>query len=191
MRWLKKIAPPLLVLAAAIVALATLFTDHSAQYGRAVLPPGGTMTLPEGTVRVFVEGASDDGFQRRLTAPLRFRVRPVGGGEPLPARPTSSDGNSETATSRSQEFGGSGSVAKLEVPSAGGYTVSGQLGNGRVPVTLTFGTNPFSALVDKWHLWGGLLAAALLISILRMPSRHSEREEIAPAGTYLPPPYNG
>ena len=55
MHALKRLLPKLLVLAAAGVALATLLSDHSAEYGKVTLPRGGVATLPEGTTKVFVD----------------------------------------------------------------------------------------------------------------------------------------
>src|SRR5690242_17990874 len=54
MRWLKNTVVALLLIAAAVVTLGTLFSDHSAQYGEVGLPSGGLVHLPSGTVTVFL-----------------------------------------------------------------------------------------------------------------------------------------
>ena len=171
MRTLKRIIPVVLLLTAAGIVLATALSDHSSDYGRVPLPQGGTVELPEGTVKIFYEeeglpqGAV--GFDTRI----EFRVAPAGGGEPLRAESTGRQGNEDVAVERSQDLGELGSVGELEVPAAGSYVVSGD--SGRPPGTsaLSFGTDPFSAVVEKWRLLALLLGAALLIMLIPVGGR--------------------
>src|SRR5436190_19438752 len=85
MRWLKHTISLGLVAAAVVVALATLFSDHSDDYGKVSLPQGGTVHLPKGTVTAYysVQGGPSDGSQNTS---LSFQVTPAQGGEPLQLR---------------------------------------------------------------------------------------------------------
>ena len=207
MQALQSLIPKLLVLVAAGLVLATLLSDHSAEYGQVTLPRGGVVTLPEGTVKVFVDesaAAGDDTSDpRRLSAPLSFQVVPVGGGAPLAKDPTTKDGTSEQLTARSQSIGSGGAVANLDVPAEGQYRISGSLGD-TAATQLSFGLDSFMAVVGEWKLLAGLLGGAFLISILPRPSRGAHRdpgpevsrEAPAPAApsTYQPArhtPYRG
>lgn len=171
MRTLKQVIPIVLVLTAAGIVLATAFSEHSSDYGRVTLPQGGVVELPEGPVKIFYEepGLSRDtvNFGRRIG----FAVTPAGGGEPLRAQSTVREGEGDTAVERSQDLGELGSVAKIEVPAAGRYLVSGDSGQPAGTSALSFGTDPFSAVVDKWRLLAVLLGAALLIMLIPVGRR--------------------
>ncbi len=210
MQALQHLIPKLLVLAAAAVILATLLSDHSAEYGQVTLPRGGVVTLPEGTVKVFVDESAAAGDEssdpRRLSAPLRFQVVPVGGGPALVKDPTTKDGTGEELTTRSQSIGSGGAVANLEVPSEGQYRISGSLGDSG-GTQLSFGQDSFMAVLGEWKLLAGLLGGAFLITLLpagrrgsgRSPSPSDEGEAPpasaeVPAASYQAPrfdPYRG
>ena len=120
MRWLKHTVSILLILAAVAVAMATAFTNHSADYGSVPLPQGGVVQLPEGKVIVYYR----QGANQAPGATFAFQVTPVAGGAPVPL--TSDNGTQIAgADQRSQTIGEMGAVAKLDVPSAGEYDVSG------------------------------------------------------------------
>jgi hypothetical protein len=195
MRFLKQITPALLVLAAIGVVLATVFTDHSSDYGQVTLPDGGTVELPEGTVTIFYEelGTSTQDT-RKLSQPLTFQVDPAGGGPALPQKPTSDSGNGELQTSRSESIGRLGSVAEVNVPSAGSYVVHGSTGRPAGSSYLTFGTTAFEAVARKWQTLAALVGAAILIMLLPTPRRrHRYDEATGPAGWSSDPrsPYAG
>ena len=65
MRWLKHMLTVGLLLAAAVVALATVFSDHSDDYGKVALPSGGVVHLPKGTVTVFYSRDGSDVERQR------------------------------------------------------------------------------------------------------------------------------
>jgi hypothetical protein len=170
MHTLKRIIPIVLVLTAAGIVLASALSDHSSDYGRVPLPQGGVVELPEGTVKVFYEeqGLSQEavGFDTRFD----FEVAPPAGGEPLRTRSTVRDGD-EGVVERSQELDELGSVAEVAVPAAGSYLVSGDSGLPPGTSALSFGTDPFSAVVSKWRLLAVLLGAALLIILIPLGRR--------------------
>src|SRR3954451_1436525 len=125
MQWLKNIIPVLLVIAAAAVALSTGLSDHSDDYGQVTLPQGGVVELPKGTVTVFYTqpGEGSDPIQQ-VNTPLTIQAVPVGGGNPAPVY--AMDGKTpEASVERSETIGELGAVAKLKVPAAGAYMVSG------------------------------------------------------------------
>jgi hypothetical protein len=171
MRWLKHIIPIVLVLTAVGIVLATALSEHSSDYGRVTLPQGGVVELPEGTVKIFYEeqGLSQQTvtFGRRI----EFAMTPAGGGEPLRAQSTVREGGGDTAVERSQDLGDLGSVAEVEVPAAGSYRVSGDSGQSPGTSALSFGTDPFSAVVEKWRLLAILLGAALVIMLIPVGRR--------------------
>jgi hypothetical protein len=73
MRWLKHMLTVGLLLAAGVLVLATVFSNHNSEYGKVALPWGGVVHLPKGTTTVSTAG----------TAPmLNSRGRPR-----LPGRP--------------------------------------------------------------------------------------------------------
>ena len=144
--------------------------DHESDYGTLTLPPGGRVELPEGTVKVFYDEGGVARNGRNLQAPLRFQVVPATGGTPLTSESTTSSATG-TGTQRSEDVISRGSVAKLDVPSEGTYVVTG--GNGVAPGVIKFGTDPFTAVVKRWRLLGGLLLAALIVAFL--PAPHTRR----------------
>jgi hypothetical protein len=120
------------------------------------------LTLPAGSAKVFVD--SGDAEDHNLPATLSFQAVPVGGGAPLAKEPTGSEGTPDALATRSQSIGAAGAVADLDVPSAGRYAVSGEMGE--FPTTLSFGETPFSAVLGEWKIWVGLFAGAFLISLI-------------------------
>jgi hypothetical protein len=171
MRWLKNIVAGGLLLAAAVVTLGTLFSDHSAQYGEVVLPSGGLVHLPSGTVTVFLStsGEMQDGAAPG-TRGLAFQVIPAGGGDALPM---SSAGGSISAegTQRSEVIGEHGAIGKVDVPGAGEYRVVADSDVQPGTTSLKFGTNAAAALAAKWKLLAALVAAALLLGLIPVPRR--------------------
>jgi hypothetical protein len=183
MRWIKHITVPLLVLAAAAVALAAVFSNHDDDYGAVTLPEGGVVKLPSGTVKVFYKEAGEAGAPTaQLTSPLRFEVTPANGGAPLEETPTTKSGNSELQTERSTDVGSPGSVADIEVPAEGSYLVSGSSGLPAGASSLTFGTDPLGAVVSRWKLLAGLLIAAVLVALIPLPRRRPHDEAAGPSG---------
>ncbi|HKH41507.1 MAG TPA: hypothetical protein VKA41_06590 [Solirubrobacterales bacterium] len=168
MRWLKHTLSLLLVLAAAAVVAATLFSDHSDDYGRVSLPQGGNVHLPEGKVTVFYALTEDPSDLTENTAGLAFQVIPAGGGEPVAI--TGANGQaSDTAVTRSETIGELGAIVKLDVPAAGDYVVRGSTNLAPGASYLEFGTNAGSALLERWKLIAGLLLGALLIALIPVP----------------------
>jgi hypothetical protein len=192
MAWLKRTISILLLVAAVAVALATAFSNHSDDYGKVPLPPGGAVHLPEGKVVVFYDqpGNSSD----PTAAPFSFQVTPAAGGAPVPVS-TETGAASEITGDRSQAIGELGAVAKLQVPSAGDYVVSasGNLAPGSS--SLEFGTNAGDAVLRRWHLLAGLVLAAILIALIPVPrsKRRWEDGTGAPSGWSSDPraPYAG
>jgi hypothetical protein len=182
MRWIKNISVPLLALAAFAFAIATVFTDHAADYGTVHLPQGGIVELPSGTVTVFYrEGDEAPGPTAQLSAPLRFQVIPAGGGDPLEETPTAKSGNDELETVRSADVGSPGSVADIEVPVEGSYLVSGSSGQPAGASYLTLGTDPLGAVLRRWKLLAGLLIAAALVALVPIRRRH-QADAAGPSG---------
>jgi hypothetical protein len=182
MRWLKHTTSVLLVVAAAAVVLATAFSGHSDDYGQAQLPEGGTVDLPKGTVTVFFKELGQTDPIHQPNATLSFQVEPAGGGPAINETPTAG-GTSEVEVQRSENIGELGSVAKLDVPEAGAYVVSGSAHSATGESFLTFGTNPGAAVVDRWRLLAGLLGGALLITLIPTPRRSKRWEdELGPSG---------
>jgi hypothetical protein len=182
MRWLKHIVPTLLVIAALAVALATLFSDHSSDFGAVPLPQGGTVELPKGTAKVFYK--EPDQAQHpaaSLNVPLTFAVTPAEGGPALDEKPTAKEGTSDTEVQRSEDVGSLGSVANIEVPAEGSYVVNGSSGRPAGSSSLTFGTSPMGAVLRRWHLLAGLLLAALLVSLIPLPSGRRRYDDAEPA----------
>jgi hypothetical protein len=165
-RSLKQMVFWALLIAAFAVVVTTALGDHEAEHGSLTLPPGGTVELPEGTVKVFYDEGGEAATGTALNAPLRFQVVPAAGGAPLTNQSTSSSATS-TGTQRSEDLISRGSVAKLEVPSEGEYVVTG--GNGVAPGVIKFGTDPFSAVTDRWRLLAVLLGGALLVTFIPVP----------------------
>jgi hypothetical protein len=156
-----------LLIAAGAIALVTAMGDHKSDYGSLTLPPGGTVELPEGTVKVFYEEGGEAVAGARLSAPLRFQVVPAGGGPPLTEQATNTQATG-AQTQRSEDVISRGSVAKLDVPAEGDYVVTGSTGAAS-PGEISFGTDPFTAVLRKWRLLGALLAGALIVTLLPLP----------------------
>jgi hypothetical protein len=183
MHWIKHITVPLLVLAAFAVAIATVFSDHAADYGTVSLPQGGVVELPSGTVKVFYrEGDDAPAPTTQLAAPLSFEVTPAGGGAPLEETPTTNSGSAEFQTERSADVGSPGSVADLEVPAEGAYLVRGSSGQPAGASSLTFGTDPLGAVLRRWKLLAGLLIGAVLVALVPLPRRRPHDEAAGPSG---------
>jgi hypothetical protein len=82
---------------------------------------------------------------------------------------------------RSEDVNSFGSIAKLDVPAEGTYAVrmrsAGALGS-----SLSFGTDPFTAVVRRWELFAILLGLAILIAFIPRPGRWSRGREEEDAG---------
>jgi hypothetical protein len=190
MSWLKHVLTVGLLLAAVVVAVATMFSSHAADYGKVVLPAGGVVHLPKGTATV---------FEHEGRPGIDFEVTTVAGGAPIAVK--SAGGTIATnGVQRSEVVGEHGAIAKLDVPADGDYRV---VSTNEVAgsATLEFGTNAATALAHKWKLLAGLVVAALLISLIPTPrrKRHRDdgrRDDEPSAPTSLPPtphraPYAG
>jgi len=158
-------------------------------------PQGGVVQLPKGTVTVFFHELGEDSDPiRQISQPLSFQVVPLGGGEAVPV--TAVDGETPTAAvSRSETIGELGAVAKVVVPSAGSYEISGSSGLAPGSSFLEFGTNSATAVLHRWKLVAGLVLGAILIGFIPTPRprRRWEDETSAPSGWSSDPraPYAG
>jgi len=193
MRWLKGIAPMLILFAFGVLVLVTLISDHTDEYGQVAIPQGGVVTLPQGDPTIYVAEPGSGESERKLSQRLRFEVSPATGGEPLTKEATGKYGSDELQGERSQDFGESGSVAQLQVPAAGEYAVRGSFGDGSVPATLSFGRDSFTAVADRWRLWALLVGAAVLIWLIPTPRkrRGAVDHEMGAIEPYAgPPPYS-
>jgi hypothetical protein len=168
MRWLKHTLSTVLLLVAVGVVVATVFSDHSDDYGRVSLPQGGDVHLPEGKVTVYYGLAEDPTGLAENSGGLAFQIVPEEGGEPL-AMALDNGQTSELAVTRSETIGEFGAVAKLDVPAAGDYVVYGSTDLAAGASHLEFGTNAGSALLRRWKLLAGLLLGALLIALIPVP----------------------
>lgn len=191
-RRLNRTLSTLLFLAAFVIVVAIGFSDHSDDYGRVSLPQGGTVHLPEGTVTVFdrVHGGATD--QELNTAAVAFQVQPAAGAEPVAMRLENGD-LSEDQVTRKETIGEFGAVAKLEVPKAGDYVVTGGTDLEPGTVYLDFGTNAGTALLNRWKLIAALVFGALLLALIPPPRRRRRwRETAEPAWSSDPrAPYAG
>src|SRR5262245_37539016 len=193
MRWLKHTISVLLLLAAVGVVLSTALSDHSDDYGQVSLPQGGAVHLPEGKVTVYYRVLGDSSELDHNAGGLVFRVTSPQG-EPIPMKMA----NGQTpgvAVTRSETIGELGAVAKLDVPAAGDYTVSG---NSDLPPStshLDLGTNAGAALLAKRKLIAGLVVGALLLGLIPVPRSGRRWEDPAdePTGWSSDPraPYAG
>ncbi len=174
MRRLKGVIRTALLLAAAAVVLATFFSDHEDDYGVVALPQG-TVSLPEGQVKVYIDEPGSASGAHRLSQPLQFEVRPLAGGAPLEKKATAKYGTGAVQIERSQDLGEIGSVAELEVPASGQYAIAGRLGQGARSAELSFGTDSFAAVAERWRLLGLLVGAAVLIPLIPLPARRYAR----------------
>jgi hypothetical protein len=186
MRWLKHTISILLLLVAVGVVLATVYSDHSDDYGRVSLPQGGTVHLPEGKVTVFYRVLGDTSEIDQNTGGLAFQVMPTRGGAPI-AMALPNGQTSGVAVTRSETIGELGAVAKLDVPAAGDYVVSGSTNLAAGTSYLEFGTNAGSALLQRWKLLAGLVLAALLLAIIPVP-RSGRRWQDATDSTWSSDP---
>jgi hypothetical protein len=171
---LKRILPTVLVLAAVAVVIVTLLSSHDSKYGEVPLPAGGTVELPKGTVKVFLEEPTHS-TDSDLAVPLSFQVTSADG-VPVPLEATAKDGSGAALTQRSEEVTEFGSVAKLDVPEEDSYRVSG---GEQAPAgsSLTFGIDSLAAVVDRWRLLAVLLGGAVVIALLPGPRRSPTADE--------------
>lgn len=185
MRWLKNTLVAGLLLAAVVMALTTVFSDHSDDYGSVGLPAGGVVHLPKGTVTVYY---SQDGSisEAEQNSGLSFQAIPVAGGAPIGM---SSAGGSISAegTQRSEVIGEHGAIAKLDVPADGDYRIVAATDLQPGSASLDFGTNSATAIAAKWKLLAALVGAAFVIALIPTP-RHRRRspddpETPGPSGT--------
>jgi hypothetical protein len=194
MRWLKHTISVLLLVAAAGVALATAFSDHSDDYGQVSLPQGGTVHLPEGKVTVFFRVLGETSEIARKSGGLAFQVTPAEGGEPI-AMALANGQTSGVAVTRSETIGELGAVAKLDVPAAGDYVVAGRTDLAPGTSFLEFGTNAGAAVLERWKLLAGLVIGALLLAVIPVPrsGRRWEDPAAEPTGWSSDPraPYAG
>jgi hypothetical protein len=168
MRWLKHTISVVLLLVAVGVVLATVLTDHSDDYGQVLLPQGGIVHLPKERVTVYYRVTGDASELDQNTGGLAFQVTPAGGGAPIAM--TSENGDTDgVAVTRSETIGELGAIAKLEVPAAGNYLVSGSSKLAPGMSYLEFGTNAGSAVLAKWKLIAGLVLGALLLALIPLP----------------------
>jgi hypothetical protein len=192
MRWLKQTISILLLLGAVGVALATAFSDHSDDYGEVSLPQGGTVHLPEGKVTVFYRELANSSQPGRSPGGFSYNVVPAHGGPPIDMS-LSNEGTTDLSTTRSETIGEHDALAKLEVPVAGDYVVSGSTNLPAGTSFLDFGTNAASAVAHRWKLIAGLVLGALLISFIPVPRRSGRRWEGDSGGWSSDPraPYAG
>jgi hypothetical protein len=195
MRWLKHTISVLLLLVAVGVVLATVFSDHSDDYGQVTLPQGGTVHLPKGKVTVFYRQLGDNSDPiKQIGGGIAFRVAPARGGPPI-AMTMDNGQTSGVAVTRSETIGELGAIAKLDVPASGDYLVSGSTNLAPGTSFLEFGTNAGSAVLQRWKLLAGLLLGALLLAIIPVPrsGRHWEDPGGEPTGWSSDPraPYAG
>jgi hypothetical protein len=178
MRWLKHTLSVVLLLVALGIFLATLFSDHSDDYGQVSLPQGGTVHLPEGKVTVYDRLQGDASEVDRGTAGMVFQVEPTAGGSAVGLTLDNGE-TSELQVQRSETIGEFGSIGKLDVPASGDYLVSGSTDLAPGSLYLDFGTNAGNALLNRWKLLAGLLFGALLLALIPAP-RSGRRREDAP-----------
>ncbi len=169
MRWLKNILVTGLLLAAAAVTLAALFSDHSSEYGTVGLPEGGVLHFPKGTVTVYY---SRDGAisEEQQNGAFGFQAIPVTGGPPI-AMSSAGGTISAEGTQRSEVIGEHGAIAKLHVPADGDYRITTASNLQPGVVSLDFGTNPATAIAAKWKLLAALVGAAFVIALIPTPRR--------------------
>jgi hypothetical protein len=192
MRWLKHTMSVILLLGAVGVVLATVFSDHSDDYGRVTLAQGGTVHLPEGKVTVFYRELADSSQPDQSPGGFAFNVVPAHGGPPVDLS-LANEGTTDLSVTSSETIGEHGALAKLDVPVAGDYVVSGSSNLLAGTSFLEFGTNAASAVRDRWKLIAGLLLGGLLIALIPVPRRSGRRFEGDSGGWSSDPraPYAG
>jgi hypothetical protein len=192
MRWLKQTTSILLLLGAVGVVLATAFSDHSDDYGQVSLPQGGTVHLPEGKVTVFYRELADSSQADQNPGGFAFHLVPAAGGPPVDMS-LANEGTTDFSTTRSETIGEHGALAKLDVPAAGDYVVSGSTNLPAGTSFLDFGTNAATAVAHRWKLIAGLLLGAVLIALIPVPRRSGRRWEGDSGGWSSDPraPYAG
>src|SRR4029077_3569197 len=82
MRWLKHMLTVGLLIAAGVLALATVFSNHDSEFGKVALPSDEIVHLPKGATTVFYSGDGSDVEQQGTG--LAFQVVPIAGGDPIP-----------------------------------------------------------------------------------------------------------
>jgi hypothetical protein len=177
MRWLKRTLSILLLLTAVGFVLATGFSDHSEDYGKVSLPKGGTVRLPEGRVTVYDRLPAENPEIEGNTAVVGFTVVPADGGTPI-AMSLANGELSGTSVTRSETIGEHGAFAKLDVPSAGDYRVTGSTDLAPGTVSLQFGTNAGAAILKRWKLLAGLVLGALVLAFIPVPRSGRRRDRV-------------
>jgi hypothetical protein len=170
MRRLKQLISFGLLAAAAAIALATAFSDHSNDYGQVSVPGSGTVHLPKGQVTIFYRQDGENTDPRDGNGGLAFQVTPADGGEPIAVTLENGD-SSGVAVTRSETIGELGSIAKLKVPNAGDYVVRASSGLPPGTSDLEFGESTGEAMTDRWKLLAVLVGAALLLALIPVPRR--------------------
>ena len=168
LRWLKHLISVGLLLGAAGVVLATGLSDHSDDYGKVFLPQGGTVHFPKEKVIVYYREPGSSTDQDQQDVGLAFQITPAGGGEPIAMTLENGD-TTGLAVTRTETIGEIGSIAKIDVPAAGDYVVSGRTGAAPGTSYLQFGTNAGAAVLHKWRLLVGLVVGAILIALVPVP----------------------
>jgi hypothetical protein len=194
MRWLKRVISLALLLAAAVVALVTGFSDHNDDYGQVPLAQGGVLHLPEGEATVFLHQPGNTDAIAQANVPIAFQIVSQSGVPVAMSEPngTPIDGAS---VSRSETIGELGAITKLDVPASGTYTVNVAAANLAPGTTLEFGTNAGAALASKWKLFVALIVGAFLVGLIPVPKpkRRWDDEAGPPSGWSSDPraPYAG
>jgi hypothetical protein len=175
MRWLKRTISILLLLAAVGIVLATAFSDHSDDYGRVSVPGTGTVHLPKGAATVYYRLRSDSS-EVASGGDLAFAVTPAQGGSPLAMTQATGEETSDVTVTRSETIGEIGSVAKLDLPEAGDYRVTGNTNFAPGTSYLEFGTNAGNALLQRWKLIAALVLGALVLAFIPLPRSGRRRD---------------
>jgi hypothetical protein len=135
--------------------------------------------LPKDKVIVYYRQPGNDSDQSQQDVGLNFQITPAGGGKPIAMTLENGD-TSGVAVTRTEHIGELGSIAKIDVPAAGDYVVSGRSGATPGSSFLEFGTNAGAAVLHKWRLLVGLVVGAMLIALIPVP--RSKRRWEDPAG---------
>ncbi len=177
-RWLKHIVIVGLLVAAAVVALGAMFSNHSDDYGKVDLSAGGVVHLPKGTVTAYYAQAGTPTSDQ--SGGLSFQAVPLAGGSPLAM---SSPGGTISAegTQRSETIGDHGAIAKLDVPANGEYRIVTATNIPPGVANLEFGTTAAKAVAAQWKVLAALVGLAFLIALIPTP-RHPGRRRDDPEG---------